>query len=185
MGAAYSYRSLRGEARYRQRSEAHFLDYVTDTGKFTADDVHILGAEAAWVWGSLSLQGEYMAAFADRPQDGAAFLHGFYTQASYFLTGEHRPYESANGVFKAPKPLKPFPTKGLGTWEVAARYSFLDLGASGLSDKARRVQDLTLGLNWYLNPNVRMGWNYIRSWIHGRDASDAADVFLFRVQLAF
>jgi len=185
LGAAYSFRSLGDETRYRQRPEARFVDYMTDTRSFKADQTHLLGAEAAWVHGPLSLQGEYMAACAERPDDAAAFLQGFYVQASYFLTGEQRPYDSANGIFKGPKPLKPFPTRGLGAWEIAVRYSFLDLGASGLPETARRVHDQTIGLNWYLNPNLRLGWNYIHSWFSGSGSSGAGDLFLFRVALAF
>ena len=185
LGAAYSYRRLHGQARYRQRPETHFLEHLTDTGRFRADNTHLFGAEAAWVRGPLSLQGEYMAACADRPSNGNAFLHGFYIQASYLLTGEHRPYNRANGIFKDPKPSEPFPTKGLGAWELAARYSFLDLDGPGLADSARQVQDFTIGLNWYLNPNLRVGWNYVRSWSEGPGGCDPADIFLLRAQLAF
>jgi len=185
LGASYSFRSLRDDARYRQRPEVQFTGYVTDTGRFTANATHLLGTEAAWVRGPLSLQGEYLAACADRPEDANTFLHGFYVQASYFLTGESRPYDGKTGVFTGPKPRRPSPTKGAGAWEIATRYSFLDLGASGLPETARQVQDFTVGLNWYLNPNLRLGWNYVRSWINGADLSGAADLFVFRVQLAF
>jgi len=185
LGASYSFRSLRDDARYRQRPEVQFAGYVTDTGRFAADATHLLGTEAAWVRGPLSLQGEYLAACADRPEDTNAFLHGFYVQGSYFLTGESRPYDGKTGVFTGLKPRRPFPTKGVGAWEIATRYSFLDLGASGLPETARQVQDFTVGLNWYLNPNLRLGWNYVRSWIDGADLSGAADLFVFRVQLAF
>ena len=185
LGAAYSFRSLLDDARYRQRPEAHFVGNLTDTGSFRADATHLVGSEAAWARGPLSLQGEYMAAFADQPDADVAFLHGAYVQASYFLTGEHRPYDSGIGVFKGPQPLRPFPTEGLGAWELAARYSFLDLRGPSLADTARQVQDFTVGLNWYLSPNLRLGWNYARSWIDGSGSSGAADIFLFRVQLAF
>ncbi len=185
LGAAYSYRSLIGDARYRQRPEAHFVDYLTDTMSFPAEATHLAGAEAAWVHGPLSVQGEYMAAFVEREEEDAAFLHGAYVQASYFLTGEHRPYDRKRGVFEGPRPSKPFPTQGLGAWEVATRYSFLDLRSPGLSSSARQMQDLTVGLNWYLNPNVRLGWNYVHSWVKGSDSSGAADVFWFRIQLQF
>jgi phosphate-selective porin OprO/OprP len=44
-------------------------------------------------------------------------------QASYFLAGEHRTYDAANGIFSQIKPKQDFhPLKGKwGAWEVAAR----------------------------------------------------------------
>jgi phosphate-selective porin len=54
-----------------------------------------------------------------------------------------------------------------------------------LPASARRLEDITLGLNWYLNPNVKLMWNYIRSDVDGSDTNDAADIFMMRVQLAF
>ena len=185
LGAAYSFRSPLDDASYRQRPEANLVDYLTDTKTFHVDATHLVGTEAAWVRGPFSLQGEYMAALADRPDDDVAFLDGAYVQASYFLTGEHRPYDRQAGVFKGPVPLKPFPTKGIGAWEIATRYSFLDLRDPDLSDDARLLQDFTIGLNWYLNPNVRVEWNYVRSWVHGPGSSGAADIFLIRVQISF
>lgn len=47
------------------------------------------------------------------------------------------------------------------------------------------MQDFTFGLNWYLNRHVRLGWNYVRSYVRGSGTSDAADIFLMRVQIAF
>jgi len=185
LGAAYSYRDCKGRVRYRQRPEVHFLGHVTHTGRFLANHTHLVGAEAAWVRGPLSIQGEYMASCVDRPDSANAFLQGVYVQASYFLTGEHRPYDRATGTFKGPKPWKAFPTRGCGAWEVAARYSFLDLTGSGLAGTARRVQDITIGMNWYWNPNIRLVWNYIHSYVDGFGSSGSSDMFLLRVQLAF
>jgi len=74
---------------------------------------------------------------------------------------------------------------GRGAWEVAGRYSFLSLDAGALPDTARTVHNATVGLSWYLNPNVRLMWNYIRSCVDGRDVSNAADIFMMRMQVDF
>ena len=106
---------------------------------------------------------------------------GAYVQASYFLTGEHRPYKTSNGTFDKVKPLKNYGKEGgPGAWELAARYSYLNLNDAGVD--GGRLRDLTLGLNWYLNPNLRIMWNYIFA-----DPSDGGDVDVFqmRFQLAF
>ena len=45
-----------------------------------------------------------------------------------------------------------------------------------------RLRDMTLGLNWYLNPNVRTMWNYVLA-----DPSNGGDVsaFMWRFQVGF
>ncbi|NIA06650.1 MAG: porin, partial [Actinobacteria bacterium] len=45
--------------------------------------------------------------------------------------------------------------------------------------------NVTIGLNWYLNPNVRLMWNYVRSMVDGSDTDEAADIAMMRVQVDF
>ena len=107
-------------------------------------------------------------------------------QASYLLTGESRPYDRASGVFKGVRPFKNVGENGgLGAWEVAARYSFLNLNQGELPASARDVQDFTFGLNWHLCPNARVMWNYVHSWVDGSGVDSGVDVFLMRFQIAF
>jgi len=49
------------------------------------------------------------------------------------------------------------------------------------------LEDFTLGLNWYLNPNTRMMFNYVRANVDRQDLQldDTADIFEVRFQLAF
>ena len=187
LGAAYSYRVPQDTIKYDQRPEAHFTDFFTDTGDIDAQHVNLLGTEAVWQDGPFSLQSQYLAAAVDSAAAGNPFLDGFYVQGSYFLTGEHRPYDKHTGIFTSVQPLKDFlgPGGGLGAWEVAGRYSLLDLQSVDLPSSARDMQDMTLGLNWYLTPNVRIGWNYIHSWVQGSDGSGTADIFVMRLQVCF
>ena len=186
LGAAYSLQCPDERIRYRTRPEAQIADVLSNTGRFTAGNVNLIGAEAAWVSGPLIVQGEYMAAAADVNGADNAWLQGFYVQSGYFLTGEQHGYDRRRGIFRGVAPKKNFLTGGgLGAWEVAGRVSFIDLRGGTMVTTANRMTDLTLGLNWYLNPNVRISCNYIRSWLSGSMTSDAADVFLFRLQIAF
>ena len=106
---------------------------------------------------------------------------GFYIQASYFLTGEQRNYKTSTGAFDRVRPKENYHYgAGRGAWEVAARYSQIDLTDDSVS--GGELKDLTLGLNWYLNPNMRMMWNYIRS--HLDDVGDS-DLLLMRLQIDF
>jgi phosphate-selective porin OprO/OprP len=123
LGAAYSYRNPDDSIRYRQRPEAHLTDRFVDTGTFAGDQVDLVGLEAAWVNGPLSLQGEYMMASADRLGSGSDVdFDGYYVQASYFLTGEHRKYKTTEGAFSRTKPKKNYSAAGgSGAWEIKAR----------------------------------------------------------------
>jgi phosphate-selective porin OprO/OprP len=51
----------------------------------------------------------------------------------------------------------PNPFSG-GAWQVGVRYSYIDLNNGNVN--GGQVQDVTFGLNWYLNPNFKVQWNY-------------------------
>ena len=171
------------EIRFRARPESHLAPRVVDTRTIPAEHGDIVGAEVAWVHGPFSLQGEYVHAFmqGDRHWVGDPDFCAASVQASYFLTGEHRPYKTSNGTFDKVKPLEPFSKDGgSGAWEVAARYSYLNLSDDGV--RGGRLKDTTLGLNWYLNNNLRIMWNYVHA--NPSDGGDA-NIFQMRLQLAF
>jgi phosphate-selective porin OprO and OprP len=137
---------------------------LVDTGLIAnVKDATFLGGEAAAVYGPFSVQGEYGHLRLDRrgvlPE---LDFDGFYAFASFFLTGESRSFK--NGVVDRLKPLKDFdPAKGQwGAWEVAVRYDRLDLTDTSLSPLARKGETWTGALNWYLNPNTKLLFNYIR-----------------------
>ncbi|MCY2964262.1 MAG: porin, partial [Planctomycetota bacterium] len=103
---------------------------------------------------------------------GAQFP-SLYTQVGYFLTGEHRPYLKKAGAIDRVKPfrnVKFFDNDGTGwgAWEIAARYSYIDLNSRDID--GGRLNDLTLGLNWYLNPNAKVQFNWIRAFLDNAKA---------------
>jgi phosphate-selective porin OprO/OprP len=187
VGGAYSYRennrhdTMNGEtARFRARPEAHLLDRLVDTGDFLSDQVQLYGLEAAWVNGPLSVQGEYVWARADI--NSHANLNGYYVQGSYFLTGEHRNYKTSTGTFNRVKPKANFSAKQgqLGAWEATLRYSSLDLTNNTVT--GGELTDITAGLNWHLNPNMRLMFNYIRA---DKKHMGEADIAILRMQVDF
>jgi phosphate-selective porin OprO/OprP len=184
LGLAYTHQNYEDNSiRFRERPEAHLAPRIVDTGTFGAESGDFVGAEVAYVNGPFSVQGEYVHSFidgrgpwVDDPTFSAASI-----QASYFLTGEHRPYKTSSGTFDRVKPLENFSRAGgKGAWELAARYSYLDLNDGGVH--GGRLTDFTLGVNWYLNPNVRTMWNYVLA-----DPSKGGDIsaFMWRFQVAF
>ncbi|MCG3136853.1 MAG: hypothetical protein HJJLKODD_00689 [Phycisphaerae bacterium] len=189
LGLSYSRKYYQGDrregdhlARFRSRPESHLAQRFIDTGPFYANAANILGAEAVWTHGPFSLQGEYFHDWVEGTwewQTAEPSFYGFYVQASYFLTGEHRPYEKETGLIGRVKPLKNFREDGgWGAWEVAGRYSMTDLHDAHIDGD--RLNDLTFGLNWYLNPNMRVMFNYIYA-----DTEDFGNAHIYQMRLAF
>ena len=50
---------------------------------------------------------------------------------------------------------------GRGAWEVAARYSYIDLNDEFVA--GGRAHEVTLGLNWYLCNNWKLQFQYINA----------------------
>jgi phosphate-selective porin OprO/OprP len=162
VGASVQDRSPEAETdRVRVRPSVPFLPRTQDTGTFSVDSEWILGLEGALRLGPLSFQGEtYRARYDDHPDapGPSPEYRGWYGMVSWFATGESRPYRG--GSFGRVKPKNSVKgSSGTGAVELAARWSALDLYDDGLD--AGTGQDLTLGVNWYLNPNARLMLNYV------------------------
>jgi phosphate-selective porin OprO/OprP len=183
LGAAGRWRAPGTEtARFRARPEIHNSQRFIDTGDFDADSLASAGAEFATVLGPASLQAEYVYQYVDAAGGNDPAFDGLYVFASYFLTGEHRPYKLTEGAFEPVKPKRNFSIKdgAWGAWEVAARYSQADLDDEGI--EGGELRNTTVGLNWYLNPNYRIMGN----WVHThRKAEGSGDLFGVRFQVFF
>jgi phosphate-selective porin OprO/OprP len=146
---------------------------LIDTGGIDADGAYSAGLEFAGYWKNLLLQGEYFEYGIERrdsPFDDPDFS-GSYIEASWLLTGESRRYSPSSAAFKAPKPRIPFDGRGgWGAWELALRYSETDLdfqeGVAGTAAPLVSVRGgeqaiFAAGLNWYLNSNMKLMFNYL------------------------
>jgi phosphate-selective porin OprO/OprP len=171
---------------------ANGTPFFVDTGlMFRVHDVQTFGFETLLVHGPLSFQAEAMAASVDQVGQRSLF-HGNYSQVGYFLTGEHRPYDRKAAVVDRIIPNQSFGKGGAGAWEVAARFSHIDLTDDAII--GGRMDNLTFGVNWFINPYVKWEFNYVRSWNDGRDhhpvlsdvyASSDINAFGTRVQADF
>ena len=184
LGLAMSYRGDRTTlraARFKSRPALHLAPTLVDTGSLTVDDAMLIGAEAALVSGPFSVQAECMRAQTDGVgSTGDDDFWGATMEASYFLTGEHRTYKRTSGTFGRTKPKNNFGVGGLGAWQVAARYDYVDLNNEG--GRGGELGQWTLGLNWYLNPNARVMLNYANAPLRGVGRADLLGV---RFQLNF
>ena len=148
-----------------------------DSGGVSAKDAYVLGLEGGFQVHNFYVEGEWFKYAIDRynsPLAGPRF-NGWYVEGSWVLTGESRVYDRGNAVFNGPAVANVFnPNAGTwGAWEVAARYSDLDLNYNPLTPAATAAQltaassirggeqkIITLGVNWYWNPTVRFMLNY-------------------------
>ena len=183
LGIAHSFNKYEDdEAQYRQRPEVHDSPYWVDTGTFEASEGHTVGAEAAGVFGPFSVQGEYVHTFVDSDIADDPEFSGYYAFVSWFVTGEHRNYKVGEGKFDRVKVKNNFLTGngGFGAWELAARYSHIDLDDNGAT--GGELGDVTAGVNWYLNPNTRLMLNYVHADL---DNVSDTDAFMMRTQIDF
>jgi phosphate-selective porin OprO/OprP len=200
LGAGYTHRNPDDVTRIRQRPEAHGADRFVDTGEFDVEGIDSYALEAAVLYGPLTIQGEYFFNDVDTRYLGERDFDGYYIQAMYMLTGESRPYKNANGVFDRLKPKHNFKIggddAGWGAWEVALRLSSIDLNdghttyLDQLLSRENEIRggeedNVTLGLNWYLNPNVRVMWNYTLADLDSPLYDGDLKIFQTRFQLAF
>jgi len=140
---------------------------TVDTGALDARDATEFGIETALNLGRLFGQGGWF--HYDVTRRGAVpspSFHGWYVMATWSLSGETRPYDPTTASFHGPIPEAPLGKIGFGAWEVAARYSSMDLdfmpfiaGSSG--GVPGGVQNVwSVGLNWYPNLTVRFMLDY-------------------------
>ena len=220
LGAAYSYRqAYQNQVRFRNTPEIRkqqpngafgpvgppspsnyingvpgpFAPIFVDTGFIRADHFQLFDPEFALIMGPLSLQSEYACAFVDQSGGQPLFFNGYMAQVSYFLTGEHRPYDRKLGIHKRLEPFEDFfrvRTKGqgvqtgLGAWEVAARFSNIVLNDKNI--QGNNLTDFTVGLNWYLNPYTRWKFNYVRAFLQDQQKGNSlTDAYGVRVDFDF
>jgi phosphate-selective porin OprO/OprP len=93
---------------------------------------------------------------------------GYLAQASYLLTGEDASYGWV-------KPRRPFDPRS-GTWgafELGGRISNVsadprqfNLGFASASTSAKTATEYALGINWYLNSNIKWQFDYARTFFN-------------------
>lgn len=147
------------------------LNILATTGAIPAESNGLFNLESAFVSGPLTVVGEfqsnqlYGASSLEGVPQGTVNYNGFYVSSLYFLTGETRTWNTRSYVFNRVIPKSNFlvdketrSVEGIGAWELGARYSYLDLNDKAI--RGGRLQSMTLGLNWYLNPITKLQFNY-------------------------
>ncbi len=181
-----------------------FFSYASGTGatnspNVVADGTHWrLNPEIQYALGPFGIFGEYVISSQEIQRTAGtsnsvlrAANRAWNVTASYILTGE------AN-TLKGVSPRKPFSPKGgdWGAWELAGRIGELALDEDlfpnyAAAGSAKSALSFGIGLNWYLNRNVKVNLDYEHTWFEGGSQTTGAvtaqdeNAFLTRVQFAF
>lgn len=185
LGASLSYRNIGGDhtLRLRERPEAHITDTrIVNTTTFDANNMTRAVLEAAYINGPFHVQGEYYYTDIERQLSGNDDLNfsGFYVETGLFLTDDSMNYKASKGSYSRVNPTGPN-----GAWQIAARFSSLDLSDQDID--GGEAESVTLGLNWFATPNVRFSANYVSvlDVDGGPTDGDEPDAFTFRTQVEF
>jgi len=165
---------------YRSRPESFIAPYLVDTGQFHGDGAGLLGLEAIYKKGPLTVTAE--AAYQELTRSDANQFWGGYISASWFLTGEQRGYDrSSASVASVLLPNREFSWKNwtAGAWEVAARWSYVDLTSGSVN--GGRMNIAMLGLNWYWNRYIR--WMLNTGYANVTGGPSPGDLFILQARL--
>lgn len=216
--------------RYRTPGQNTFFSFVgaevsadgstlTRTGVYADGDHVRISPQAYWYWNSIGLLGEYITSEQEVGLNNVTeeFKNkAWQVTASYVLTREDSTFR---GVTKINQPFT-IGGPGWGAFEIAARYGELKIdedvfepvtgtingtavAASAFANAAtaaKEAKNWTVGLNWYLNTNAKLVFNYGETSFEGgaaavdggtsatadtaRDRKDEKAAFA-RIQLAF
>ncbi len=203
-GATYGHECCSTTSVYKTWGQSNWFSYnsgVTASGERTRLDV-----QGYYYWRHLGLMAEYAQDdhalnLVSKGSKGILTSRtdnftdtGYMVQASYFLTGENSSYGWV-------KPLHPFDPRN-GEWgalDVAARISNVatqtrqfQLGFANPSVAAKTATEFAVGVNWYLNSNIKYYFDYANTYFYQGAGTTARptdrpneSAFESQLQLAF
>jgi phosphate-selective porin OprO/OprP len=171
--------------RFRARPGVGNIARFVDTDGFTANDASVFNAELLFHWKALHAQLEFYG--VETSDVTEASFTGWYVEVGYFIVGGKRHYSTDKKQVERPHIDQNFHAGGggPGAWQVAFRYETIDLTDAGI---AGGVQDqITVGVNWYWNPHMRVMFNYIWADISdgGPEGEGELNIFAMRFQFDF
>jgi phosphate-selective porin OprO/OprP len=165
------------DGRFRTRVEARSDQRWLNTGRIAGiENYQIAAVESILNVGPFQVVGEYQANWSQREAAADLFFDGAYVYVSYFLTGEHQPYDRQRGILGRVKPFENFFLVdrccgghgwGLGALQIAARYSYLDISDENVLGGVGN--NFTAGLNWFWTPYSKVQVNYINGNIRDHE----------------
>src|SRR5499427_3961440 len=159
----------------RPEDRAADQNRLISTGNLSISSVAVYGGEAGINWRNLLVQGGYyhigetQSKLPGQPAPGLNF-NGGYVEAGWVMTGEPIRYNVGSAAFARPQVNDPFTITengmeaGIGAWELAARWSVMNLNSNVTPGVPQSVtggiygglqQIFGAGLSWYPNDWVR------------------------------
>jgi phosphate-selective porin OprO/OprP len=182
-GTAVTSTNLAG---YRTPGNNVFFNYSGSTIATTSTPANTVVAKGErtrfspqgyYAWGPFDVLAEYVSS-SQRVQIGAnsALIHNtaWQVESGFVLTGESA---SLKGVV----PASTVGT-GWGAWQIVARYGQIEIddeafsgGYASRTASARSATDIGVGLNWFLNRNIKVQLNYDHVGFSGGGGGTAGD----------
>ena len=162
LGVAGTYRTPKThweDGAYRISTRSHsavnrkkFLDTDDIAG---VDNVTGYTFELAGKLNGIMMQGEYKVHNVNMIEGVDASFEGYYLQVAHLLMGGRHNYNKPEGEFTRI-------TQGSdkGDIELAFRYDYIDLNDFEAGIYGGSAEGYTLGLNYYVNPNIKFVANY-------------------------
>jgi phosphate-selective porin OprO/OprP len=184
---------------YKTPGQQTFFSYASTVS--AAGEQYRIDPQFFYYWGPFGVIGEYIlssqevkAASASRTErfDNTAWQ----IEATYFLTGDANSFRSSSrNAFRPAHPFN-FGGGGWGAFEFVARVGQLSLDPDAFptyvsSSSAKEATSWGVGLNWYLNSNIRFYLDFESTHFNGGsknpNALTAGDerALLGRVQFSF
>jgi phosphate-selective porin OprO/OprP len=184
--AAIERRELDGGASSRVRTNSEFAltrQAILDTGILAGVDGYTnLNVEAGYMNGPFMIKAQQVT----RDNDAPGLLDPKFTarsiEAAWVITGERQRYSLGTGTFGE---VRPDNENWFGAWELAARYSTLDLTDGAVL--GGEEENVTVGVNWYVNRIVRVSANYVdaKAQPSRLGVKDNPSAVMGRLQIAF
>ena len=179
---------------YVTDGQQKFFTYNTTTTSQSGDSYHIV-PQAYWYYNNFGVLGEYAISSQDvvnGSRSASLYNTAWQVAGSWVITGENASYTGIT-------PRNPFSLKN-GTWgafELVGRYSELKIDKDAFPVYAAAPNPTGaaawgLGLNWYLNRNVRVTTDFFHTDFKGGNTTSPSsisaqdeNVFITRLQLNF
>lgn len=216
-GYASAYRAQLAGDKLTSYSYGTSADNVATVNK-QLQDIEFAYARGAWKFQSeyshMAMTASAYDSYSAKTQSMSLNVRTFYHEIFYNLTGENwtDAYKSGSFVGIKPRSNFQFAKGGSGAWQTGIRYSAYKVSLPGTTtacssscfadggnqnsrvENSEKAHTITLGLNWWLNPNTAFKMNYAVTRFdrpvsvlstNSSDTFTREDVLSVRVQLNF